>query len=170
MPTNLPDRLDSLLEWSEEPPNPLDRPDFYDGLLWRRSLAFCIDAALLFSVAAVFFVFNILTFFIFTALLVLVWAAPMFILYDMVTIGSSASATLGMRWLGLETRSWDGGKPSYLHILISSALFWFLVPLTGGLILLVGVFSDRRRQIHDVLSGTVVINTKTARNPTVIDA
>jgi uncharacterized RDD family membrane protein YckC len=36
------------------------------------------------------------------------------------------------------------------------------VPLTGGLILVIAPFSDRRRHVHDMLSGTVVINARAA--------
>ena len=63
-----------------------------------------------------------------------------------------------MRLLGLQVRTWDGQKPGYLHALISSCLFWFLVPASSGLILLVAPFSNRRRHVHDMLSGTVVVN------------
>lgn len=160
MPANLPQRADVPFEWKSEPPDPLDRPTYYDGLLWRRIVAFGIDACLLFAAVVVLWMFNILTFFIFTAIIILLWAAPLFVIYDTLMVGSSSAATVGMRCLGLEVRTWEGGQPGYLHALISSALFWFLVPLTGGLILLVGVFSNRRRQIHDYLSGTVVINAR----------
>lgn len=39
-----------------------------------------------------------------------------------------------------------------------SAIFSLITPWTAGLILLIGLFSDRRRLAHDFLSGTVVIN------------
>ena len=157
---NLPQRTDLPLDWTVRPPDPLEQPAFYDGLLWRRMVAFCIDACLLFAAVVVLWMFNILTFFIFTAVIILLWAAPMFVIYDTLMIGGSTAATVGMRCLGLEVRTWEGDQPGYLHALIASALFWFLVPLTGGLILLVGVFSNRRRQVHDYLSGTVVINAR----------
>jgi len=165
VPSNLPDRLDAPFDWSGEPPDPLDRPEYYDGLLWRRSLGFCIDACLMIAVVAVFWLFNILTFFILTALIVFFWAAPIFIIYSTATVGGDASATFGMRLMGLQVRTWDGQKPGYLHALISSCLFWFLVPFTGGLILLVAPFSNRRRHVHDMLSGTVVINARAGATP-----
>lgn len=155
--SNLPERIDAPFRWNEEPPNPLDRPELYDGLLWRRSMAFFLDVILVTAVMMVLWLFNILTFLIFTALLFMLWAAPIFVIYDTAMIGGGGSATLGMRLLGLEVRSWDGGKPGYLQALISSCLFWFLVPFTGGLILLVAPFSNRRRHVHDMLSGTIVI-------------
>lgn len=165
MPSNLPDRIDAPFAWREGPPDPLDRPEFYDGLLWRRCAAFVVDVCLMTAVMVVFWLFNILTFFIFTALIFLLWAAPIFVIYDTATIGGMTAATVGMRLLGLQVRSWDGGKPGYLHALVSSCLFWFLVPLTGGLILLVAPFSNRRRHVHDMLSGTVVIKLPPAGTP-----
>ncbi len=160
MPSNLPERIDAPFDWTGEPPDPLDRPEFYDGLLWRRSLAFCVDSILLTALVVLVWIFNILTFFILTALIFVLWAAPLFVIYDTLTVGGEVSATLGMRLLGLQVRSWNGARPAYLQAFIASALFWFLVPLTGGLILLVAVFSNRRRHVHDLLSGTVVINAR----------
>lgn len=152
--------MDASFDWTGEPPNPLDKPGYYDGVLWRRSIAFCVDAMLMVAVVIALWFINVFTFFIITALILFLWAAPLFIAYDTATIGSNASATFGMRLLGLQVRTWDGQRPGYLHALISSALFWFLVPFTGGLILLVAPFSDRRRHLHDMFSGTVVINVK----------
>jgi uncharacterized RDD family membrane protein YckC len=160
--SNLPEHIDAPFRWKEEPPNPLDRPELYDGLLWRRSLAFFADICLVTAVMLVLWLFNLLTFLIFTALLFMLWAAPIFVIYDTAMIGSNGSATVGMRLLGLEVRTWEGAKPGYLHALISSCLFWFLVPFTGGLILLVAPFSNRRRHVHDMLSGTVVIKSPPA--------
>jgi uncharacterized RDD family membrane protein YckC len=165
VPSNLPQRVNPPLAWTGEPPSPLDRPELYEGLLLRRSLAFVTDACLLIAVIVLIWIFNILTFFIFTALVVLISAAPMFLIYDVATVGGAASATLGMRLFGVQVRSWDGARPGYLQAFIASALFWLLVPLTGGLILIVALFSNRRRHAHDLLSGTVVIRTLEGMTP-----
>jgi uncharacterized RDD family membrane protein YckC len=162
VPANLPERIDAPFDGTGGAPDPLDRPELYDGLLWRRSLAFLVDASLLFAAIMVFWMFNVLTFLLLTGIILFLWAAPLFILYDTVTVGGSAAATFGMRLLGLQVRAWDGSRPCYLHAFIASALFWFLVPLTSCLILLVAPFSDRRRHVHDMLSGTVVINARAA--------
>lgn len=165
MSSNLPDQVDATFNRAGAPPDPLDRPEYYEGLLWRRSLAFCVDAALMIAAVLALWMVNLLTFFIFTALILFFWAAPLFVAYDTATVGSNGSATFGMRLLGLQVRTWDGQKPGYLQALISSCLFWFLVPFTGGLILIVAPFSDRRRHVHDMLSGTVIINTSNEKAP-----
>ena len=162
MPLNLPERADAPFKWSAQPPDPLDKPDYYDGLIWRRSLAFLLDACLMMLIMAPLWLLNLFTFFLLTAALAFLWAAPLFVVYYTVMVGSDLAGTLGMRCFGLRVRDWTGGKASYLHAFIASALFWFLVPFTGGLILLVGLFSNRRRQVHDMLSGTVVINARAA--------
>lgn len=160
MTANLPERIDPPAGWTGQPPDPLDQTDYYDGVLWRRSVAFCIDGCLMLAVIILLLLFNLFTLFIFAGPIFALIAAPLFVLYDTLTVGGSASATLGMRLMGLKVRSWDGGRATYLHALIASALFWFLVPLTCGLILLAAPFSDRRRHVHDYLSGTVVINAR----------
>ena len=159
---NLPERADASFEWSTQPPDPLDRPEYYDGLIWRRSLAFLLDACLMMLVMAPLWILNVFTFFLLTAALAFLWAAPLFVIYYTLTVGGNLAGTLGMRCLGLRVRDWTGGKASYLHAFVSSALFWLFVPFTGGLILLVGLFSNRRRQLHDMLSGTVVVNARAA--------
>lgn len=159
----LPEAMHADAAWSTEPPDPLDRPAFYDGVLWRRSLAFFIDANLLFGLVVVLVAFNLVTLFVFAGVLALVIALPVFLIYDTATVGSHRSGTLGMRWMGLEVRTWDGAKPTYPQAFVASALFWFLSPLTSWLILLWGLFDDRRRLLHDLLSGTVVINARRAR-------
>jgi uncharacterized RDD family membrane protein YckC len=114
VPANLPERIDAPFDGTGGAPDPLDRPELYDGLLWRRSLAFLVDASLLFAAIMVFWMFNVLTFLLLTGIILFLWAAPLFILYDTVTVGGSAAATFGMRLLGLQVRAWDGSRPGYL--------------------------------------------------------
>ena len=40
-----------------------------------------------------------------------------------------------------------------------AVVFWLTVSLLTPFVLLVGLFNDRRRLLHDMLVGTVVINT-----------
>ncbi|MDH3700798.1 MAG: RDD family protein [Alphaproteobacteria bacterium] len=164
--SNLPEPIDADdadFSWSAEPPDPLDRPDFYDGVLWRRAFAFVIDIALLTGVIVALAIFNLFTLFIFAGLIGLIIALPLLIVYDTATVGSRQSGTLGMRCMGIETRAWTGARPTYFQAFVASALYWFLTPLTSGLILIWALFDDRRRQLHDLLSGTVVIRAARAR-------
>jgi uncharacterized RDD family membrane protein YckC len=140
--------------------DPFADPAQFEGLLWRRCLAYVIDLAvllgllLLYKVALVFF--TVITFGLATPLLVLV-AAAIPIAYHTLTIGGPLSATLGMHVLGLQVRIWNGGKPGYIQALLHTAVFYVTTSFTGGLILLWPLFSNRRRCLHDQLCGTMVV-------------
>lgn len=140
--------------------DPFADPAQFEGLLWRRSLAYIVDLGvlllllLLYKVAQVFF--TVITFGLATPLLVLL-AAAIPVAYHTLTIGGSGSATLGMRFFGLHVRTWNGGKPGYIQALLHTAVFYVTTSFTGGLILLWPLFSNRRRCLHDQLCGTMVV-------------
>jgi len=109
---------------------------------------------ILFKIA--FGLLTIVSFGLLSPLLVLVGAAiPA--AYHTLTIGGPASATPGMRLLGVEVRVWNGGKPGYLQALLHTVVFYVSTGFTGGLILLWALFNNRRRCLHDLLCGTVVV-------------
>ncbi|HWV95867.1 MAG TPA: RDD family protein, partial [Xanthobacteraceae bacterium] len=84
-----------------------------------------------------------------------VWA----IVYYGMTLGGPRSATVGMRLMDLEMRTWYG-EPSYFVLGAAHAVvYWISVSLLTPLVLFVGLFNARRRLLHDMLLGTVVINT-----------
>lgn len=140
--------------------DPFNDPAQFDGVLWRRCLAYAIDLGvllgllLIYKVALVFF--TVITFGLATPLLVLL-AAAIPVAYHTLTIGGPGSATLGMRLFGLRVRVWDGGKPGYIQALLHTAVFYVTTSFTGGLILLWPLFSNRRRCLHDQLCGTMVV-------------
>ncbi|WP_290808391.1 RDD family protein [Ferrovibrio sp.] len=140
--------------------DPFSDPAQFEGLLWRRSLAYVVDLCvllcllLLYKVALVFF--TVITFGLATPLLVLL-AAAIPVAYHTLTIGGPGSATLGMRLFGLQVRIWNGGKPGYIQALLHTAVFYVTTSFTGGLILLWPLFSNRRRCLHDQLCGTMVV-------------
>ncbi len=160
MKLNLPQRADATYDWTETPPDPLANPEYYDGLLWRRPLAFAIDIAILSATILMLFVANIFTFGLFAGLIAILWPVIILVLYDTFLIGGPGAGTIGMRCLGLQVRSWEGARPTHLQAAINSALFSLITPWTGGIVLIVGLFSDRRRLAHDFLSGIVVINKR----------
>jgi uncharacterized RDD family membrane protein YckC len=140
--------------------DPFADPARFEGLLWRRAFAYLIDLIVLlglfflYKVALV--VLTVATFGLLTPLLILI-AAAIPVAYHTLTIGSSAAATPGMRLFGLEVRVWSGGKPGYLQALLHTAVFYVTTSFTGGLILLWPLFSNRRRCLHDLLCGTMVV-------------
>jgi uncharacterized RDD family membrane protein YckC len=127
-------------------------------------VAFFIDFVIL-AVPVVFafmflIVFTVLTFGLGALLFWLFWPATVIwaLAYYGLTLGSPHSATIGMRVMDLEMRLWYGA-PMYALLGAAHALaFWLTVSFLTPFILLVGFFNERRRLLHDMLVGTVVIN------------
>jgi uncharacterized RDD family membrane protein YckC len=77
--------------------------------------------------------------------------------YHALSVGGRQHATLGMRLFDLEVRTWPGGQPDIWQAFLMAALFYATLAVTCFLILLVALFNDRRRTLHDYLSGVVVV-------------
>ncbi|MGA0563022.1 RDD family protein [Ancylobacter sp. VNQ12] len=145
---------------------PLTEPEYFDGVLGRRFVAFLIDAVLIcapIGAAAVFiFVFGFLTFgfgwFLFSLLSpgFVIWALA----YTGLTLGGPRSATLGMRAMGIEMRQSYGAPMYTLLAVLSVVLFWVSMSVLTPLVVVVGLFNARKRLLHDLILGTVVTNTK----------
>lgn len=139
--------------------DPFAAPAYFDGIVWRRSLAYVVDLLVLACVlAAVWVVFGLITVVSF-GLLSGVWILfPLVPLaYHTLLIGGARSATLGQRLFELEVRTWSGGRPSYVQAAVQTVLFYVSVGLTSFLILVWVFFNPRRRTLHDYLSGTLVV-------------
>ena len=143
--------------------DPETNPEYFDGILSKRIQAFIIDLlviAVLWIAGSVVIVFlGILT----LGILWLFWGGLLVLLvlgYEAFTLGGPLSATLGMRLMGIEMRTWYGERPGVIQAAAHSLLFYFSVTLTSFLILLVPFFNNSRRCVHDFLCGTVMINTE----------
>lgn len=146
--------------------DPVTQPEYFEGVLSRRLMAFCVDAVVVLGLiallAVVIFVFGIFTlglgwmlFWLLSPAFV-VWA----VLYNALTLGAPASATLGMRLMGIEVRTWYGA-PCYAVLgAVHAVCFWVSVSAFTPFVLLLALFNDRRRLLHDFLLGTVVVNSE----------
>jgi uncharacterized RDD family membrane protein YckC len=146
-------------------PDPRLQPELFRGVLTRRVFAFLIDLVVLSIpvVLAYMFiaVFGVVTLGLGWALFWLVSPASVIwaIVYYGASLGGAHSATLGMRVMDLQMRTWTGA-PSYFVLGAAHAvLFWVSVSFFTPLVLLVGLFNGRRRLLHDMILGTVVINS-----------
>lgn len=142
------------------PEEPFAEPEFFDGVLWRRTLAYVFDLVVIGVIAAIVsVVFLVLTVLSLGLLAPLLWPflAVIPVLYSTLTIGGPHSATYGMRVFDLEVRSWTGEPPGYLQAAVKTILFYVTAGLTFLLMLLVALFNYRHRTVHDFLAGTVVI-------------
>jgi uncharacterized RDD family membrane protein YckC len=83
-----------------------------------------------------------------------IWA----ICYYGLTFGSPASATIGMRVMDIEMRTWYGAPAYFVLGAVHAVVYWVTISFLTPLILLVALFNQRRRLLHDILVGTIVIN------------
>jgi uncharacterized RDD family membrane protein YckC len=145
--------------------DPLLQPELFRGVLTRRLFAFLIDLLVL-SIPVILAVIFIAVFGVVT--LGLGWAlfwlvSPTSVIWALIYYGASLggphSATVGMRVMDLELRTWYGAPCYFVLGAMHAVLFWVSVSVLSPLILLVGLFNGRRRLLHDVILGTVVINS-----------
>jgi len=144
--------------------DPAANPELFEGVLARRIIAFFVDLIVL-AVPVVFacifiFALGILTFGLAFMLFWLVWPATLIwaLAYYGFTLGGSRAATIGMRVMDLEMRTWYGSPPYALLGAVHGLLFWVSVSVFTPLIVIVALFNNRGRLLHDFLVGTLVIN------------
>ena len=150
--------------------DPYLQPELFRGVLTRRVFAFLIDLVVI-SVPVILgyvfiAVFGLITLGLGWALFWLAWPATVIwaVVYYGASIGGRYSATLGMRVMDLELRTWYGAPGYFVLGAMHAVLFWVSISFLSPLVLLVGLFNGRRRLLHDIVLGTVVINSS-VRNP-----
>ncbi len=144
--------------------DPAINPELFDGVLARRVVAFIIDLIVisvpLVGASLFIFILGLITFGLGWALFWLlspasvIWALG----YYGMTLGSGASATLGMRAMEIEMRTWYGAPAYSVLGAVHAIIFWGSISVLTPVVLLVGFFNSRRRLLHDFLVGTVIIN------------
>ena len=145
--------------------DPLSQPELFRGVLTRRFFAFLIDLLVLsipVILACVFIaVFGVVTLGLGWALFWLVSPASVIwaLIYYGASLGGPHSATIGMRMMDLEMRTWYGAPAYFVLGAAHALLFWVSVSFLTPAILLVGLFNGRRRLLHDIILGTVIINS-----------
>ena len=166
MPESEPKRVGVSFEVKPHAYDPATMPELFEGVLARRVVAFCIDLALIaipIVFAAMFiFVFGLITLGLGWALYWLMSPAAVIwaLIYYGTTLGSPKSATIGMRVMDIEMRTWYGAPVYFLLGAVHAIVFWITVSALTPLILLVGLFNERRRLLHDMVVGTIVINNE----------
>ena len=64
-----------------------------------------------------------------------------------------------MRMMDLELRTWYGARGYFVLGATHAVLFWVTISFLSPLVLLVGLLNGRRRLLHDIILGTVIINS-----------
>jgi uncharacterized RDD family membrane protein YckC len=71
-----------------------------------------------------------------------------------------------MRVMDLELRTWYGAPGYFVLGATHALLFWVSISFLTPFVLVIGLLNSRRRLLHDIVLGTVVINSS-VRNPVV---
>lgn len=131
----------------------------FDGVLTRRVFAFVVDylliAVLLVPAWVVLFFFSILT----LGLGFMLYPVSFFIvagLYFALTLSSKRQATPGMQVMDLTMERDDGRRIDFSIAVVHVIAFWVINSLLTPFLLLAGLFTSRKRLIHDMLLGTCV--------------
>jgi uncharacterized RDD family membrane protein YckC len=136
-------------------PDPVTRSEFYDGVPFKRLLAWVVDILLIFVLCLLVLPFTAFTGIFFFPALMLVTG----FLYRWATL-SSGSATWGMRLMALQIREADGLRltsgTAFLHTL-GYTISLAVAPLQVISILLM-VLTPRKQGLTDHLLGTAAIN------------
>ena len=145
--------------------DPWLQPELFHGVLIKRFFAFLIDLVIL-SIPIVLGVIFIALFGIVTLGLgwFLFWlVSPLSVIWALIYYGASLGgphgATVGMRMMDIEMRTWTGERPYFVLGAVHAILYWVSVSFLTPLVLLVGLFNGRRRLLHDIVLGTVFINS-----------
>ena len=145
------------------PPHAFDpdlQPELFRSVLTRRVFAFLIDLVVL-SVPVILgyifiFVFGIVTLGLGWMLFWLAWPATIVwaIVYYGASIGGPHSATIGMRVMDLELRTWYGAPGYFVLGAMHAVLFWVSISFLTPFVVLVGLFNGRRRPSSRPISST----------------
>ncbi len=155
-----PRRIGVSIELKPHAYDPATNPELFEGVLARRLIAFVIDSSSSPSrsswpasswrrrpsprSASRRCLFAFLSPLYWP--LIVIWA----LCYYGFTFGSPASATIGMRVMDLEMRTWYGAPAYFVLGAVHAVVFWLTISFLTPLILLVGFFNDRKRLLHDM--------------------
>ena len=161
-----PRRIGESFELKPHAYDPAVNPELFEGVLARRCIAFLIDVLVItipVLLAAIFiFIFGLLTLglgwvlFWLLSPAAVIWA----VVYYGLTFGSPASATIGMRAMDIEMRTWYGAPAYFVLGAVHAIGYWLTVSFLTPFVLLVAFFNHRRRLLHDMMIGTIVINNQ----------
>jgi uncharacterized RDD family membrane protein YckC len=144
--------------------DPVSEPQLFNAVIRKRCVAFLVDAVMIAVLTGIAFVFvavlGVLTLGLGWLLFGLIFPI-VGLSYNAFTIGGPKSSTIGQRMMGLAVPMWYGGKVTPLIAAFHALLFWFSLTLFFP-ILLWCFFDSRKRCLHDILAGVLVINRPAA--------
>jgi uncharacterized RDD family membrane protein YckC len=141
--------------------DPLLEADLFESILKRRVFAFLFDVV---GVSLLWLLASVVVFFLGLATFGLAWLIypalwPILgVLYTVSGLAGPSSATAGMRAMGIAMRTHDGGRPDLLRALLHVVVFYALSVGLTPLVHVIGLFDARRRLLHDMIVGVVVLD------------
>ncbi len=136
-------------------PHPDHSQEYYSGVIFKRLIAWVIDAMIITLLSFVLVIFTA-----FTAIFFLGFATlALSLIYRWATI-SAWSATPGMLIMSVELRNQIGGRLDGTNAFWHAALFLFfkgmIIPQLVSIAMM--LFDARGQGLHDALCGVVAIN------------
>ncbi|TAN51895.1 MAG: RDD family protein, partial [Rhodospirillales bacterium] len=132
----------------------------FDGVLWRRSLAYLLDVTiiclLMLPIGLLLVLGGVVTF-------GLLWMPLPFLgiglglVYHTLLVGGERASTWGQRLMGLRVVTSEGLAPGTVQAFVQALLFYATVTLATPLVLLIGLFNAKGSLIQDFLSALVVL-------------
>ncbi len=140
-------------------------PALFESVQRRRTIAFLIDMTIVgFLVLIAGFVVTLLGIMTFGLGWLLFPALAPVVALGYAGFGASRySATPGMRMVGLAMRNWTGTAVDGLIGALHSLLYWVSTAILTPFVLLFGLFNPRKRLLHDIVAGIVVVDAGALR-------
>ena len=140
------------------------------GVVWRRVWAWIVDVILIAVIATALYVgmflLGVITFGLGFGLMGLLPAVPL--AYHILFVASARAATPGQSLLGVVVvRDADGTRPGLLEATLFTLGLWATFALFMPL-LLIALFTERHRALHDIVSGLVVVREETLTRRTTL--
>lgn len=151
---------DAHMTYPSHLPDPEHDAHFYDGVPSRRLVAWFVDFAVITVLSLIATaIFGVLTLGFGFMALPFIFLATAFV-YRTLTI-ASASATWGMRMMGIELRTRMGERFDFGHAAIHTGIFMVLMAsIIGWIATVVAILGTRYNQgLPDLVLGTVMINS-----------
>jgi uncharacterized RDD family membrane protein YckC len=146
---------------------PADNPQLYEGVVTRRVMAFGIDLVIVVLLTTAVY---ILTFFLGFLTFGLAWLAfgliypGVALIYAGLTLSSPRAATIGMRVLGIHMITWSGRRVDFMLGVLHALGFYLSIVALTPFSLAVALFEPRGRLVHDLVLGTVVVESQAERH------
>lgn len=156
--------------WNATPASSLVREDddfLTAGVLTRRVVAWCVDLVLIGILTAtlwfMLFTFGLVTLGLGMPLLGILPVVPFLYHFGFL---AGWGATPGQAMCGLSVRNnLDLAPASAGQALVFTLAYYLEFAVSGGLLLLIAPFTIRKRALHDLVSGTVVIRSRALTPP-----